>query len=141
MAKKIKKLLKVIIQAGKAVPAPPLGPTISQTGVNIKEFCDRFNEATREMGNVKVPAILTVFDDRTFALEIKRPSASSLIRKMLNLGKGSARPNLQKVGELTKAQLREIAEEKLAELNTTDLESAMNVIAGTAKQMGIKIID
>jgi large subunit ribosomal protein L11 len=141
MAKKIKKMLKVIIAGGKAVPAPPLGPTISAAGVNIKEFCDKFNEATRDRMGIKIPAILTVFEDRTFSLEFRPPTASALIKKKLGIEKGSSRPNLQKVSEMTKAQLKEVAEEKMVDLNAVDVEMAMNIIAGTAKQMGVKIID
>lgn len=141
MAKKIKSQFKLIIAAGKAVPAPPLGPTLSSKQVNIKEFCDKFNEATRPMGNIKVPVIVTVYDDRTFSMELRTPPVSDLIKKKLSVQKGSAKPNLQTVGTMTKAQLREIAEEKMKDLNTVDVESAMNTVAGTARQMGIKIVD
>lgn len=140
MAKKVKKILKLIISAGKATPQPPLGPILSSAQVNIKEFCDKFNETTRPMGDTKVPVIVTVYDDRTFSLEFRTPPVSDLIRKKIKIARGSARPNLQTVGQLTKAQLREIAEEKLADLNTTDVEAAMNTVAGTARQMGVKIV-
>lgn len=141
MAKKIKKILKLIIAAGKAVPAPPLGPTLSAAGVNIKEFCDKFNEQTREKNGIQIPVILTVYDDRTFSFELRTPPMSELIKKKLSIGKGSSRPNLQTVGQLTKKQAEEIATEKMPDLNTTNLESAVNIVAGTARQMGVKIID
>ncbi|MFZ6022481.1 MAG: 50S ribosomal protein L11 [Patescibacteria group bacterium] len=141
MAKKIKSQFKVIIAAGKAVPAPPLGPALSAKQVNIKEFCDKFNEATRQMGDVQVPAIVTTYDDRTFSIELRTPPVSDLIRKKAKITKGSAKPNLQQVGTLTKAQVKEIAEEKLKDLNTTKVESAMNTVMGTARQMGVKIVD
>jgi len=141
MAKKIKKKLKLIIAAGKAVPAPPLGPTLSSAGVNIKEFCDKFNEQTRDKMGMSVPVYLTVFDDKSFAMELRTPPMSDLIKKKIGLQKGSARPNLQKVGKITKQQMREIAEEKLADLNTSNIESAMHTVAGTARQMGVNIID
>ncbi|MCC7304116.1 50S ribosomal protein L11 [bacterium] len=141
MAKKIKSQFKVIITAGKAVPAPPLGPALSAKQVNIKEFCDKFNEATRQMGDIKVPAIVTTYDDRTFSIELRTPPVSDLIKKKIKISAGSAKPNLQQVGTLTKAQVREIAEEKMKDLNTTKVESAMNTVAGTARQMGVKIVD
>lgn len=141
MAKKIKKKLKMIISAGKATPQPPLGPILSSAQVNIKEFCDRFNEATRPMGDIKVPVYITVFDDRTFALEYGTPPVSALIKKKLKLQLGAAKPNLQTVGTLTKEQLREIATEKLSDFNTTDVEAAMKTVAGTARQMGVKIVE
>ncbi len=141
MAKKIKSQFKVIITAGKAVPAPPLGPALSAKQVNIKEFCDKFNEATRQMGDVKVPAIVTTYDDRTFSIELRTPPVSDLIKKKIKIEKGSAKPNLQQVGSLTSAQVREIAEEKMKDLNTTVVESAMHTVAGTARQMGVKIVD
>jgi len=141
MAKKIKKKLKLIIAAGKAVPAPPLGPTLSSAGVNIKEFCDKFNEQTRDKMGMSIPVYLTVFEDKTFTMELRTPPMSDLIKKKIGLQKGSARPNLQKVGKLTKQQVREIAEEKLSDLNTTNVDAAMNIVAGTARQMGINIVD
>lgn len=141
MAKKIKSQFKVIITAGKAVPAPPLGPALSAKQVNIKEFCDKFNDATRQLGNVKIPAIVTVYDDRTFSLELRTPPVSDLIKTKLKIPKGSAKPNLLQVGTLTKAQVREIAEEKMKDLNTTNVESAMKTVEGSARQMGVKIVD
>lgn len=141
MAKKIKKILKMIVPAGKAVPAPPLGPILSSAQVNIKEFCDKFNEATRPLGDIKIPVTITIYDDRTFSMELKTPPIADLIKKKLKIQKGSARPNLQIVGTLTSEQVREIAEEKLKDLNTTKIESAMHTVAGTARQMGVKIVD
>lgn len=141
MAKKIKKMLNLIIAAGKATPAPPLGPTLSQAQVNIKEFCDRFNEETRAKGNVRIPVEISIYDDRTFTYVLKAPPVSELIKMKLKIQKGSARPNLQQVGSLTKAQVKEIAEEKIQDMNTVDIESAMKTVMGTARQMGIKITD
>ena len=141
MAKKIKGQFKVIITAGKATPQPPLGPALSAKQVNIKEFCDKFNDATRQMGDMKIPAIVTTYDDRTFSIELRTSPVSDLIKKKIGIPKGSAKPNLQQVGTMTKAQVREIAELKMVDLNTTNVESAMNTVEGTARQMGIKIVD
>src|SRR5690606_26023810 len=120
---------------------PPLGPALSAKQVNIKEFCDKFNEATRQMGDVKIPAIVTTYDDRTFSIELRTPPVSDLIKKKAKIGKGSAKPNLQQVATLTKEQVREIAQEKMQDLNTTNVESAMKTVAGTARQMGVKIVE
>ena len=141
MAKKIAKILKLIIPAGKATPAPPLGPTLSQARVNIKQFCDQFNQQTRQMGDVKVPVVINVYVDNTFDFVIKTPPVSELIKKKLKIKKGSGTPNLKKVGTLTQKDLEEIAKEKMQDLNTTDLEKAKKIIAGTARQMGINISD
>lgn len=139
MAKKVKKQLKLIIPAGKAVPAPPLGPILSAAGVNIKEFCDKFNEHTRPMGDIKIPVIVSIYEDRSFGLDYKKPPMSELIKKKLGIKKGSGNPNLKFVGTLTRAQAEEIAEEKMEELNATDIDAAVNIVAGTARQMGVKI--
>lgn len=141
MGKKVKSQFKVIIAAGKATPQPPLGPALSAKQVNIKEFCDKFNDATRQMGNVKVPAIVTTYDDRTFSLELRTPPVSDLIKTALKIPRGSAKPNLEQVGVLTKTQVREIAEAKMKDLNTTNVESAMKTVEGTARQMGVKIVE
>lgn len=141
MAKKIKGQFKVIITAGKATPQPPLGPALSAKQVNIKEFCDKFNDATRQMGDMKIPAIVTTYDDRTFSIELRTSPVSDLIKKKIGIPKGSAKPNLQQVGTMTKTQVREIAELKMVDLNTTNVESAMNTVEGTARQMGVKIVD
>jgi large subunit ribosomal protein L11 len=139
MAKKIKTIIKLQIQAGKANPAPPVGPALGQHGLNIQEFCTKFNEATKaQMGDI-VPAEITVFEDRTFSFILKTSPASDLLRKAAGVQKGAGNPLKDKVGKITQAQLREIAEKKLPDLNANDVEAAMNVIAGTARSMGIQI--
>jgi len=141
MAKKVAKILKLMIPAGKAVPAPPLGPILSQAGVNIKEFCDKFNQETRQMGDVKVRVELRIYVDRSYSFEIKSPPTSELLKKKAGIKKGSGIPNLKKVATLKRADLEEIAKAKLEDLNTSDLETAIKIIEGTARQMGIKIVD
>lgn len=139
MAKKVQTTLKLQIQAGQANPAPPIGPALGQHGVNIQQFCTEFNEKTKDKGNYIIPCILTIFEDRSFEIELKSPPASDLIRKAVNIKKGSSEPNKNKVGKITKKQLQEIAEMKMDDLNATDLQSAIKIIAGTAKNMGIEI--
>lgn len=138
-AKKVKTVLKLQIAAGKANPAPPIGPALGQHGVNIQEFCVKFNEATKEMGGDIVPAEITIYEDRTFTFKLKTPPASDLLRKAAGIEKGSAVPNKQKVGKITKADLRRIAERKMSDLNANDIEAAEKIIAGTARSMGIEI--
>lgn len=141
MAKKIKTIIKLQITAGQANPAPPVGPALGQHGLNIQEFCQKYNEATREkMGDV-VPVEITVFEDRTYTFKLKTPPASELIKKLAKLPKGSGKPLTEKVGSITRAQLKEVAEAKLPDLNTDDIEQAMKIIAGTARQMGVEIKD
>jgi large subunit ribosomal protein L11 len=141
MAKKIKTIIKLQITAGQANPAPPVGPAPGQHGLNIQEFCQKYNEATREkMGDV-VPVEITVFEDRTYTFKLKTPPASELIKKLAKLPKGSGKPLTEKVGSITRAQLKEVAEAKLPDLNTDDIEQAMKIIAGTARQMGVEIKD
>jgi large subunit ribosomal protein L11 len=139
MAKKIIKTVKVIAPAGKATPAPPLGPTLGQAGVNIGDFTKKFNDATKNMMGDLIPVVITVYEDRTYSFVLKTPPASSLILKALKKEKGSGKPNLTKVGTLTKAQLKEIAEKKLPDLNANDVEAAMKVVAGTARSMGVDV--
>ncbi len=139
MAKPLLKVLKLVIPAGKAVPAPPLGPILSQARVNIKEFCDKFNEATRQMGNVKVRVELKVYQDGSYDMIIKTPPTSELIKQKLKINKGSGVPNLNKVGTLTMEDVEEIAKQKLPDLNTKDLEAAKRIVMGTARQMGVNI--
>ncbi|HEX7724511.1 MAG TPA: 50S ribosomal protein L11 [Candidatus Paceibacterota bacterium] len=139
MAKKITKVVKVMAPAGKATPAPPLGPTLGQAGVNIGDFTKKFNDATKGMGNDMIPVLITVYEDRTYDFKLKTPPTSSLILKALGKEKGSGKPNLSKVGTLTKAQLKEIAERKMPDLNANDVEAAMKVVAGTARQMGVDV--
>jgi large subunit ribosomal protein L11 len=139
MAKKIKTVIKLQIQAGKANPAPPVGPALGQHGLNIQEFCTKFNEATKDkMGDI-IPAEITVFEDRTFSFVLKTPPASDLLRKAAKVEKGAGNPLKDKVGKISKAQLKEIAEKKMADLNANDVSAAEKIIAGTARSMGIKI--
>lgn len=139
MAKKIKKVLKLQIQAGKATPAPPIGPSLAPHGINLAEFVKQFNDISRPMMGFKVPVEITVYEDRTFSLVLKQPPASELLKKAAGIESGSATPNKVKVAKITKAQLRKIAEQKLPDLNTTSVEAAMRTLAGSAKNMGIEI--
>lgn len=142
MAKKpIKTIMKLQIEAGKATPAPPIGPALGQHGVPIQDFCTRFNDITRDMMGYEVRCELTVYEDRTFDIALKGIPATNLIAKAIGIQKGSATPNLQKVGKITRSQIKEIAEKKLQYLNTKNLDSAINTIAGTAKSMGVEVID
>lgn len=139
MAKKIVKKVKVLAPAGKATPAPPLGPTLGQAGINIGEFVTKFNEATREMMGDTIPVEITVYEDRTYTFVLKTPPASGLILKALGKDKGSGRPNTSKVGSLSKEQLRAVAEKKMGDLNANDIDAAMKIIAGTARSMGVDV--
>lgn len=139
MAKKIKAIIKLQIPAGKANPAPPVGPALGQQGLNIQEFCTKFNEQTKDKGGDIIPAEITVYEDRTFTFILKTPPASDLLRKAAGVQKGAGNPLKDKVGKVNKAKLREIAERKLPDLNANDVEGAEKIIAGTARSMGIKI--
>lgn len=139
MPKQIKAVVKIQIQAGKANPAPPVGPALAQHGLNIAEFCQKFNEATKDKMGYVIPAEVTIFVDRSYTFKLKSPLASELLKKAAGVEKGSGEPNKKIVGKVTKAQLKEIAQMKMSDLNTTDIEVAMKVIAGTAKNMGIEI--
>ncbi len=139
MAKVIKTTLKLQIPAGKANPAPPVGPALGQHGVNIQQFCQQFNEATKEMGTDIVPAEITIYEDRTFDFKLKTPPASDLLRKAAGIEKGSGDPLKNKVGKVTKAQIKEIAEKKMVDLNANDIDAAMKVVEGTARSMGIEV--
>lgn len=141
MAKEIKAVVKIQIAAGKANPAPPVGPALAQHGLNIAEFCQKFNDATRDKMGYTIPAEVTIFKDRTYTFKLKTPLASELLKKAAGIEKGSGEPNKKRVGKVTKAQLKEIAEKKLEDLNTKDIEQAMKIIAGTAKNMGIEVKD
>lgn len=141
MAKKIKSIVKVQIAAGKATPAPPIGPSLAPHGINLSEFCARFNDMTKDQMGFVIPAEITVYEDRTYDLRLKKPPASDLIKKAIGIEKGSGVPNKTKVGKITRAQLKEIAEKKLSDLNTTDIDQAAKMIEGTAKNMGVEIID
>ncbi len=138
-SKPVQAIIKLQIQAGKANPAPPIGPALGQHGVNIMEFCKAYNEQTREKGDTVVPVEITVYKDKSFTFILKTPPASVLIRKIMNLPKGSATPNTVILGTLTKAQLEEVAKQKMADLNASDMESAMKIIAGSARSMGVKV--
>ncbi len=139
MSKPIKTTLKLQIPAGKANPAPPVGPALGQHGVNIQQFCQQFNDATKEMGTDIVPAQITVFEDRTFEFKLKTSPASDLLRKAAGVEKGSSDSLKNKVGKVTKVQIREIAEKKMIDLNANDTEAAIKIIKGTAKSMGIEV--
>ncbi len=139
MAKKIKTILKLQIPAGAANPAPPIGPALGQHGVNIQDFCQRFNEATKDMRGDVIPAEITIFEDRTFTFILKTPPASALLKKAAGVEKGSGNPLAKKVGKVSKAQIREIAEKKMVDLNATSIDAAMKIIEGTARSMGIEV--
>lgn len=139
MAKKIKTIVKLQIVGGKANPAPPVGPALGQHGLNIQDFCTKFNAATKDkMGDV-VPVEITVFEDRTFTFIMKTAPAAELLKKAAKAEKGAANPLKDKVGKVTKEQLRQIAETKMPDLNANDVEAAMKIVAGTARSMGIKV--
>ena len=139
MAKEIKQIVKLQIQGGKATPAPPVGTALGPHGLDIQAFCTQFNEATKDRMGEVVPVEMTIYEDRTFTFVLKTAPASEMIKKKLNLKSGSGRPLQQKVGVITQAQLAEIAEAKMPDLNTTDIEAAKKIIAGTCRQMGIKV--
>lgn len=140
MAKKIKAVVKLQIQAGAATPAPPVGPALAQHGVNISEFCQKFNEATKQNQGFKLPVEITVYEDRTYTFKLHQPPASELLKKAANIEKGSGVPNKTKVAKITRDQLRKVAEQKMEDLNANDVEAAMRIIEGTARNMGIEII-
>lgn len=141
MAKKIKAVLKLQIPAGQATPAPPVGTVLGPHGMNIQEFCQRFNEKTKGSIGSTIPVELTLYEDRTYTFVLKTPPASEFIRKAAGIEKGSGKPHTDKVGSITKAQVREIAEKKMPDLNAKDIEGAMRIIEGTARQMGVTIKD
>ena len=141
MAKKIEGYIKLQIAAGKATPAPPVGPALGQHGVNIVEFTKQFNAKTADMGDTIVPVVITVYADRSFSFITKTPPAAVMIKKAAKIQSGSGEPNKKKVAKLTKAQVQEIAEAKMPDLNAASIESAMSMIEGTARSMGIEITD
>jgi len=138
--KEIKTTLKLQIPAGVANPAPPIGPALGQQGINIAQFCQQFNEATKEMVGSIIPAEITIFVDRTFEFKLKTSPASDLLRKAAGIEKGAGNPLKNKVGKVTKAQIREIAEKKMVDLNANDVEAAMKIIEGSARSIGIEVI-
>ena len=137
--KKVKTVVKLQIQAGKATPAPPIGPALGQHGLNIQEFCTKFNAETKDKGGDVIPVELTIFEDRTYTFKLKTPPAAELLKKAANIKKGSGDPLKTKVGKVTKAQVKEIAEKKMPDLNANDIEGAMKIIEGTARNMGIQV--
>lgn len=139
--KKVKAMIKLQIPAGQANPAPPVGTALGPQGINIGEFCQRFNEATKDkMGSI-IPVEITIYEDRTYEFKLKTPPASDLLKKAAGINKGSGEPNRKKVGKVTRAQIREIAEIKMPDLNANDIEAAMRMIEGTARNMGLEIVD
>lgn len=141
MAKKIIGTIKLQIPAGNASPAPPVGPALGQYGVNIMEFCKAFNSKTQKQGGLIIPVVISVYGDRTFSFITKTPPAAVLLKKAAGLEKASGEPNRQKVGKVTNQQIREIAELKRPDLNAADIEAAMRMIAGTARSMGIEVVN
>lgn len=139
MAKKVIAIVKLQMDAGKATPAPPVGPVLAQHGLNIGEFCQKFNDATKDQTGFKIPVEISVYADRTYDFVLKQPLAAELLKKAAGIEKGSGQPNKTKVAKITKAQLRQVAEKKMPDLNTDDIEQAMKIIEGTAKNMGIEI--
>lgn len=139
--KKVIGIVKLQLEAGKATPAPPVGPALGQKGVNIMDFCKKFNAITQNQAGYIVPVVITVYEDRSFDFITKTPPASSLIKKMLKIESGSPEPNKKKVGTIKRSQLAEIAKIKMADLNTIDLDNAIKIIEGTAKNMGVNVIE
>jgi large subunit ribosomal protein L11 len=139
MAKKVKKLVRLHIAAGAATPAPPVGPSLAQHGVNIGEFCKKFNDLTKDRAGFKIPVDITIYEDRSYEMKLHEPPASALLKKAAGIEKGSGTPNKTKVGKISKTQLQDIARQKMVDLNTEDLQGAIRIIEGTAKNMGITI--
>ena len=139
MAKPIKAKVKLQIPAGAANPAPPVGPALGQHGVNIMDFCKKFNDATKDKQGLIIPVVLTIFEDRTFSFILKSPPCAVLLKRSANLAKGSGVPNKEKVGSVTKAQVEEIAKLKMDDLNASKVENAMRIVEGTARSMGIEV--
>jgi large subunit ribosomal protein L11 len=141
MAKKVVAVIKLALNAGKANPAPPVGPALGQHGVNIMMFCKEYNAKTADQAGMIIPVEISVFEDRSFTFILKTPPASVLIKKAAKIETGSNEPNKKKVGSITKAQLREIAQTKMPDLNANDIDAAMNIIAGTARNMGVTVTE
>ena len=141
MAKEITAKIKLQVPAGKANPAPPVGPALGQHGVNIMEFCKAFNAKTQKMGETIVPVIISVYSDRSFTFITKTPPAAELLKKAAGIIKGSGTPNKEKIGKVTRAQIKEIAQTKLPDLNAASVEAAMRMIEGSAKSMGLEVVD
>lgn len=141
MAKKVVTVIKLAINAGKANPAPPIGPALGQHGVNIMMFCKEYNARTADQAGLVVPVEISVYEDRSFTFVLKTPPASVLIRKAAGIDRGSGEPNRKKVGSITRSQLREIAEKKMPDLNANDIDAAMKIVEGTARNMGVAIAE
>src|SRR3989339_1795248 len=139
MAKKLLTTIKLQLKAGAANPAPPVGTALGPHGVNIQDFCARFNEATKDKGGDVIPAEISVYEDRSFDFKLKTPPAAELLKKAAGIQKGSGKPNTEKIGKVTRAQIKEIAEKKMEDLNAVDIEGAMKIIEGTARQMGLTV--
>ena len=141
MAKKVVAVVKLQCPAGQANPAPPVGPALGQHGVNIMEFCKTFNARTQDKQGLIIPAVITIYSDRTFTFELRTPPAAVLLKRAAKLEKGSGDPSRVKVGQVTRAQVREIAQLKMPDLNANDVDSAMRIIAGTARSMGLDVVE
>ena len=139
MAKELVTMVKIQIAAGKATPAPPIGTALGPHGINLQNFCMQFNAATKDLGDTIIPAVISVFDDRSFTFILKSPPAAVLIKKAIGIEKGSATPHKDKVGTITRAQLEEIAKIKMADLNAKDMDAAVKIIGGAARSMGVKV--
>lgn len=139
MAKKVKQIVKIQLSAGKATPAPPVGPVLGGTGINMMDFLNKFNEQTRELNGTIIPVELTIFEDRSFDFITKQPPMAELIKQALKIEKGSGSPRKEKVGKLTAAQVQIIAEQKMSDLSAITVEAAMNTVAGTARSMGVEV--
>lgn len=137
--KPLKAKVKLHIKAGQANPGPPLGPALAQHGINLSDFCQKFNDATKDKSGLTVPVEVKIYEDRTFEMDIKTPLTSDLIKKEIGIDKGSGEPNRKKVGTISKDQLKRVAQEKLPDLNTNDIEKAIKIVAGTAKSMGLEV--
>ncbi len=141
MAKKVVAIVKLQCPAGQANPSPPVGPALGQHGVNIMEFCKAFNARTQDKAGLIIPAVITVYADRTFTFDLKTPPAAVLLKRAAKIAKGSGEPNRTKVGTVTRAQVREIAETKMTDLNANDADNAMRIIEGTARSMGLDVVE
>ena len=141
MSKKIKIVVKLAIQAGMANPAPPVGTALGPQGIKIMDFCNEFNEKTKNMKGSLIPSVITIFEDRTFSFIIKKPPVSDMIKKVTGISKGSGTTGREKIGKITQAQISQVATDKLVDLNTNDLEAAKRMVAGTAKSMGFEIVE
>ncbi|MDP2932787.1 MAG: 50S ribosomal protein L11 [bacterium] len=139
MAKAVKTQVKLQLSAGKANPAPPVGTALGPHGINLMEFCKQFNEATRDQGDSVIPVIVTIYEDRSFSLVYKKPPVADMIKKALSLPKGSKDPLRNKIGKLTREQVKQIAESKMEDLNANDVEGAMEIVSGTARSMGVEV--